>query len=59
MIGIPAVFASAFSSYCFSSNMITFQLTPPNLTYVKLDEVPDVLEKLKTGQVNGRALVKF
>lgn len=35
------------------------QLTPPDLNYVSLEEVPDVISKLKKGQIKGRSLVKF
>lgn len=37
----------------------TAKLTPPDINYVSLEEIPEVLTKLKNGQVKGRSIVKF
>lgn len=34
-------------------------LMPPNMSYVKLEEAAETLEKLKRGQISGRAIIKF
>lgn len=35
------------------------KLKPPAITHVKLEDVPEILEKLRRGEITGRAIVKF